>query len=165
MDFESKLLVSLLGASPNLSEVDLRQAILEGLSLREAKLGGANLSRVRLRSADLRGADLSKADLREAKLGQANLRGAILFAALLGKSEVSEVRIDRSTSLRNLRFGDAHDEMNDGADTLRLGRFDRIVNWSNLRFLSEVPLFGVSYVALGLLFAAVHGVDVANRLG
>ena len=146
-------------------ETTLSGTKFAGADLSKADLSGVDLIEVNLSWSDLNRADLSKANLTGANLSQANLRGTILFAATLSNSWLSEARIDRSTSLRNLRFAKDHDEMNDGADTVGLGRFDRIVNWEKLRFLSEVPLFGVSYVGLGLLFASVHGVDITNRFG
>lgn len=179
----------------NLSMADLSDADLSGADLSGAKLTGATLTGAKLREAKLReadlclailpGADLFKADLSlalllEAKLTRANLAGANLAGANIGGADLSgadlfradlthaaldDVRITRSTLAQNARFGKDHDEFNDGADTLRLSRFTSVVNWSSLRFLSEVPLFGVSYAALGLLFVFVHGVDVANTMG
>src|SRR6266480_4081164 len=63
---------------PDLNEVDLsntnlRGAILIEADLSNANLKGADLSRTFLRGAFLRGADLSQVDLSRADLGETNL--------------------------------------------------------------------------------------------
>ena len=74
--------------TPDLSEADLREAILHGADLSGAKLSDANLGyalliRANLSKADLVGADLSSAELGGADLSEANLRGADFIGAKL----------------------------------------------------------------------------------
>ncbi len=144
----------------NLTDASLIGATLEGASLVAVNLVGAKLIEADLVKADLSGANLTKASLR-----LADLRGANLTSATLTHAEFAQMAIDRTTTLHNLRFGKDHAEMNDGTALLRWSKFDQIVNWTNLRILSDLPLFGVSYAGLALLFALAHGIDIANTHG
>jgi len=65
-------------ADADLSEADLRIALLEDADLSRANLRGADLTAAFLLDADLSGADLSGAILRSAVLNGADLRGAKL---------------------------------------------------------------------------------------
>jgi len=102
------------GHKADLSDVDLRGALLGSADLREVSLGRANLYRAflygadlrgvdsrdadmqktDLRKADLRDADLSEADLSEAILRGADLRGTNLSLANLYKSDLREALLD-----------------------------------------------------------------------
>src|SRR5215203_2501384 len=75
---------SAIDVVPDLSEVKLSEAELDGVDLRRTNLSGASFSR-----ANLSGADLSWADLSGAKLSEANLRGADLSEAHLPEADLS----------------------------------------------------------------------------
>ena len=75
-------------AEPQLSHIDLRDAILFG-----ADLARADLRRANLRNADLRGADLSGANLFEANLSQAQLIEATADSANLSGAILTEVNL------------------------------------------------------------------------
>jgi uncharacterized protein YjbI with pentapeptide repeats/DNA-binding Xre family transcriptional regulator len=90
----------------NLSNTDIRGAILteanlEGANLfaanlQEAKLFEANLEKAYLRQAKLQDAVLTIARLREATLVEANLEGAFLGQAKLPGSDLSEANLKRT---------------------------------------------------------------------
>ena len=67
-------------------DLELSDAALPGLNLRQVCLRGAKLSRL-----DLRGADLTLADLESSCLVQANLRGAHLFGVNLAHARLAGV--------------------------------------------------------------------------
>ncbi|MBN2369987.1 MAG: pentapeptide repeat-containing protein [Vicinamibacteria bacterium] len=85
-----------------LHDVDLSGADLRGVAFLEADLSGANLTRARLqraepRYADLQGAVLRMADLRDAKMFAVSLQGADLSGARLEGADTREARFDRRT--------------------------------------------------------------------
>ena len=67
----------------NLSDANLRGAILLSANLRDASLIYANLKGAILEGADLEGADLKGANLSDADLSGANLKGANLGYAYM----------------------------------------------------------------------------------
>ncbi len=84
----------------DLRNVDLRNANLSGANLRNTDLSGANLSRANLSNADLEGTLLIGTNFTEAKLKntylvRANLLGAILKKADLSEANIIMVNIDR----------------------------------------------------------------------
>jgi hypothetical protein len=81
----------------DLSEVDLRSAVLRGTAL-SGMHNGANLSRADLRDADLSLADLSNVTLRDANLSHANLNGADLQHAKLSSANLQNADL-RSADL------------------------------------------------------------------
>lgn len=137
---------------------DLQDVGLSDTFMAEANLRGARCDGARLTGADLRRADLSEARLRHVSLTGADLRGANLTETDLTRATFTRARIDRSTIIDGVVFSDEHDEMSDGTDRLVLGRLDHLVNWARLRFLSELPIFGFSY--LGLAAALVIGFTI-----
>lgn len=81
-------------ARPNLSEADLRRAVLLGANLSRTDLSQTDLSqailvRANLSRADLRAAHLGDADLGDAVLSGANLSGADLHGAYLSGADLS----------------------------------------------------------------------------
>lgn len=82
-----------------LIRVDLREANLDGLILDNAELGssdlrGANLSNTKLIHTDLRSANLTNSILKGATLSAADLRGADLSYADLSEANLYGARID-----------------------------------------------------------------------
>lgn len=89
----------------DLSNIDIRGAILIGANLQRAILSKANLQGTDLRDAKLQGADLTKANLQRAKLWRAELekaklQGANLEQAVLNGAELQGARLDHA----NLRY-------------------------------------------------------------
>ena len=87
--------------------LDLSEAILSGVDLRQANLTRADLTRANLKGADLKAAELTEADLTEADLVGAYLRGANLSHADLRRADLSEAHLIR-THLRRADLSSAH---------------------------------------------------------
>jgi uncharacterized protein YjbI with pentapeptide repeats len=88
----------------NLSEANLRGAILHRANLRGANLGEADLGEAILHRANLGGANLGEAELRGANLREADLRAADLRDALLWGANLIEANLDGA----NLRGANLH---------------------------------------------------------
>jgi len=80
---------SAIDVVPDLSEVKLSEAELDGVDLRRTNLSGAEFFRADLRGVNLRGADLSGAHLSWANLSGAFLAGANLAGANLAGADLS----------------------------------------------------------------------------
>lgn len=79
-----------------LSEANLKGALLCDAILSDANLSGAILREANLREAILKNADLSNADLRDAKIFAADLRGANLCGADLNRANLSYSYLERA---------------------------------------------------------------------
>lgn len=113
---------------PDLAEADLKEANLYLLDLSGADLSGSNLDAATLIKADLRGADLS-------------------FTHLTGSSW-DEARINAKTKLKYIRFVTEHSSIDDGTDTLIIPWHLKYLQWSSIRNIGQLPLFGVSWIGL-----------------
>jgi len=82
-----------LSADMKNQSMGLMRAILKQAKLDGASLKGANLSRVMAEFASFRGADLSDANLASAELGGADLTGANIAGADLGNADVTSTRL------------------------------------------------------------------------
>jgi len=155
--FASANLVNSKFPNADLQDTDFSYSLLGAASLRDARLDGATFC-----YADLTKADLTRARLRHATLNESNLESCVLEKADLTRASFSGAKLSRSTVLDGVVFADEHDEMSDGADQIVLSRRDRLISWSRLRFLGELPIFGFSYTALALALAIGYGVHAAN---
>src|SRR5215204_4990072 len=97
---------SAIDVVPDLSEVKLSEAELDGVDLRRTNLSGAELFRANLSGADLSWANLSGANLSGANLSGADLSGAILWvtklsgALFLTQKQLDETKLgDNETQL------------------------------------------------------------------
>ena len=91
----------------HLKGAELGDADLQAAHLIHAKLEGANLRRANLRAANLRGASLKGAVLactvlKGTILTESDIRGASFWNAKLEKTNLFEVRFDRSTDCRGV---------------------------------------------------------------
>jgi len=77
----------------DLSQRDLRQAVLDQLDLHGANLTGAHLQGAHIHRANLEGADLQRADLHEAHLEGANLVEAKLQGATLEGARLKQAHV------------------------------------------------------------------------
>lgn len=84
----------------NLKKADLGDAVLEGVVLVRAYLGGANLRNANLKGADLGEANLEEANLEDTNLAEANLKKADLRGIIY---EVKPKQLPKIVSLRNAR--------------------------------------------------------------
>src|SRR5215208_1233367 len=80
---------SAIDVVPDLSEVKLSEAELDGVDFRRTNLSGAMLSKANLLEADLSEANLPEADLSWANLSGAFLAGADLSGAILWVTKLS----------------------------------------------------------------------------
>lgn len=113
----------------NLAGLDLSGLSFVGCSLRGADVTGASLVDADLSRADLRNADLSSADARgatfagtaleDASLVEADLRGADLVGCRMAGAELTEARMDATTSLDGLTGYEAEGRLDDAAWTYR----------------------------------------------
>lgn len=150
-----------LGAA-NLADSDLRNTQLVGANLVKAVLIGADLTDSDLSYSDLTDADLRGATLARCDLSRTNLKRAQMFSADLTNSTVHRAQLDR-TELKGVRIGADHLVMEDGSETIRLGRRDRALNWKVLRFIGSLPLFGVSWAGLALSLMVINGIGLLNE--
>ena len=140
----------------NLENVDLRGANLENAEMEGAYLKGTNLYGANLYKANLRGANLCSSTIRVAYLSDANLDGANLTNAAIRSARFINTRI------KDLVFDSDHKSFYDESDKIILKGFYRRINWSTIRIIGNLPLFGVSYAALGLSLALISSVDFIN---
>ncbi len=113
-DQNSATKINLINAT--LREVDLREdnlrdADLSGANLRKADLRDTDLGGADLRDADLSGANLSGANLTGANLSDATLRGADLHETILWKADLRKCNLRkanlRNTNLHGVNFSEA----------------------------------------------------------
>jgi uncharacterized protein YjbI with pentapeptide repeats len=96
-----------LSLQEDLTDLDLRGADLQGVSLSNkrvlrADFSGANLSGAYLSGADLRNANFEGAKLPRAYLGDADLRGANLRSANFFQADLSDVRLQANADFPNI---------------------------------------------------------------
>ena len=102
---------SAIDVVPDLSEVKLSEAELDGVDLRRTNLSGAEFFRANLSGADLPEADLSCANLSGAFLAGADLSGAILWVtklsgALFPAADLSGAAFLTQKQLDETKLGD-----------------------------------------------------------
>jgi hypothetical protein len=98
-------------SSLEMSEADLRYAMLEDSDLQQATFFKANLSRADLSNANLSGALLWEANLSQANLREANLSGAALADANLSGADLWEANLSGANlSGANLNDIDYNDD-------------------------------------------------------
>jgi hypothetical protein len=102
-------------------------------------------------------ADLSGAFLVETNFTKTDLEDANLSAANFTRTKfVSE-------DLTNIHFSENFSVQFDYSDTIISSHRDRLLNWSLLRRLGQLPLFGVSWIALGVALTTINTIGVLNR--
>jgi uncharacterized protein YjbI with pentapeptide repeats len=145
-----------LGVEIDLSDANLRNAILRGADLRLAAMRGANLS-----GAMLRDANLSGAMLRDANLSDANLSGAVLVsvnlvdATLYGATLRGANLYDAILVNANLRDATLY-----GADLVNANLRDATLGNTDL---SEATLAYTTFVAVDL--STVKGLETVKHIG
>lgn len=142
----------------DLEDTDLERAVSNGIILKNARL-----RRTRLGQADLRGANMDWADAGGSGLAYADLRGASLKRVRLTYTDWEAVKIDHKTRLVQNRFGPDHNALSDRSDTILLSMRDRLLNWSNLRFIGQIPIFGVSWSAFIGTIMVINGIGFLNE--
>lgn len=159
-----------------LSGVDLSGADLRGAILDDAVLLGADLVGADFRGASLRGANLQEADLSYVQLQRADLRGCSLVRADLSRANLANAwllsanlthctlyRVYLSnTKLRGVIVDADHPVMRDGSETIEFSFRDNMINWSRLRSLGRLPIFGVSWSALAVTLFVVNIIGALN---
>jgi uncharacterized protein YjbI with pentapeptide repeats len=159
----------------NLTETELRAAILTRANLTEAdlrgaNLSGANLSRANLNRADLRGANLTEADLRGANLSAANLTGVNLKATNLKEADLTEAILSGAflsgASLNGAKLNGAnltHTDL-DSADLTEADLSQAILFGANLSGadLSDTNMRGANLSFANLNNGNLNRVDLAE---
>jgi uncharacterized protein YjbI with pentapeptide repeats len=148
----------------NLSRANLSEARLQNASLAEADLSEANLTRAQVPAALLSGANLTRANFDHANLTQAWLRGANVaganfLEAALGSTELEGLR--GAPTAKNLETTEAGGASH--FETCKRRWPERWCSWEQLRSFGKLPLFGVSYASIVLLFAYVYGISWYNQ--
>ena len=122
--------------------------------LREANLQGHNLSRADLSQADLSRADLSQTDLSHADLTQANLCEAKLYKTNLRETFLSDANLKGIKDAEHARYLDTvilvQGDVKNFSECNRK-KLEKYLDWSRLRTVGRLPLFGASYSALILI--------------
>ena len=153
------------------TEARLEGALLVGCRLERAILDHARMrrcrcSRAKLNEADLSDADLTKADLSGASLKLANLSRTNLTFANLARAELDDANLMDTcvnrTEISTVIYTGGHQALYDNSSSVKVWWRDRYLNWSVLRLIGALPLFGVSYVGLFLSVAVISGVGFAN---
>jgi hypothetical protein len=143
----------------NLHQANLSGATLIGTNLSSASLGQAKLNKAILVKTDLTRADLTGADLVGASLSSVDLTKANLDYASMTNSKWAEVKLNASTNLKKIRFTTKHRPLEDGTDNLDIPWSLRFLQWSFIRNIGQLPLFGVSWIGL------ITSLLVLNNLG
>jgi hypothetical protein len=151
---------------------DLNGAALDGVNASFAQFEGAQLVSASLEYATFNRSNFTKAVLVASRarfvsltgntLQRADLRNTDLFGATLTSTTWFGAKLNRRTNLSRVVFELDHDEISDGSDAIEFGRLDRWLNWSRLRWVAALPLFGVSYTTLVIAFAVVNLVGFVN---
>src|SRR5215208_3130531 len=97
---------SAIDVVPDLSEVKLSEAELDGVDFRRTNLSGAEFFRANLSEAMLSEADLSWANLSGAFLAGADLSGAILWVTKLSGADLSGAAFLTQKQLDETKLGD-----------------------------------------------------------
>ncbi len=96
-----------------LAGLDLKEANLIQIDLRNADLSGADLANADLRLADLSGANLSRANLAFADLSGARLTGAVLRDAIVLGTRLFGTDIGAAADLSGVNLDSAQREARD----------------------------------------------------
>jgi len=157
--------------SANLVRSKLCRAQLSKARMDGAKLLYSDMTDANLVSASLRGADLESAILERTTLDEADLRDADLMTASLRGASLRETRLDNAriggvdlsgADIQGVRYTSEHRALDDGSEQLSIRRRDRWLNWSRLRQIGALPLFGLSYGALVVSLVVVSWVGYVN---
>src|SRR5215207_8962286 len=97
---------SAIDVVPDLSEVKLSEAELDGVDFRRTNLSGAEFFRANLSGAMLSEANLLEADLSGAFLAGADLSGAILWVTKLSGADLSGAAFLTQKQLDETKLGD-----------------------------------------------------------
>jgi uncharacterized protein YjbI with pentapeptide repeats len=142
--------------SLDLSNTDIRGAVLsegklQGINFSGANLQGANLSRANLQEADLTKANLKEADIRGANLQEANvfqavLRRANLWGANLEKAFLMETDLSWAAFWgNNMRGADLHKANLQGAELMGVTLCESDLRGADLR---EVELRSIEIIEI-----------------
>jgi hypothetical protein len=173
-------------ANIDLRACDLRRVNFRGTDLSNAQLQHAILDDVDLNHANLTRAQLQKAVLRKAKLANANLHAASLNSADLGLAYLEHARLTEAqinhANFLGARVNNTDFQMVRGAPTathLELVNtshgpplnFEHVVipfyddwfGWHRLRGIGRLPLFGLSYASVGLIWFWLYLLQILNN--
>lgn len=139
-------------------------------SFQKAKLTGCYLPRTLDRTnmrhavlcdADLSGSVLTKVNLEAADLRGSDLRGARLERCVLTGAQLEGARINGRTRIELLHM------VSDPNATEATELFDfsfpwTLLRWSQIRWLANVPLFGLSYLGLVVSLGVLTGLEWVN---
>ena len=92
----------------------------------------------------------------------AELKGAIIDESELDNANFSEANFAGIRLYRNRYQSGIHKQLNDGTDTVRKSAVDRFFDWSLIRFISAIPLFGVSWIGFLGSLSLINAIGFAN---
>jgi len=134
-------------AKADLRECKITRAILIGANLSNAKLDKSNLAYSDLSKSILKDSNLIDADLQESNLHSADLSKANLKRALLLKSNVDSTIFKGAKGLYGRNKANVSDVKGAEYAIFTTG-IDRFLPWSRIKSVGDIPLFGISYLAL-----------------
>jgi len=130
---------------------------LSGAFFAECSLVGSNFCGCRLSSARF-----AKCDLSNSWFILAQLEGATIDESDLDNANFSEANFAGIGLYRNRYQAGVHKQLNDGTDTVQKSIVDRLFDWSLIRFISAIPLFGVSWIGFLGSLSLINAIGFAN---
>lgn len=165
-----------------LAFINLQGSILRDADFTGAQLNFANLHKTKIWNGKFNDADLSRAylteadfansDFRNASLPFANFSGAYLESVSFYNAILSGVnftntilyQVDiRKSKLSGIVYLSKHEALLDYSDDLIIDSRNKILNWSDLRKIGQLPLFGVSWSSLVISLFIINTIELLNN--
>jgi hypothetical protein len=126
----------------------------------------ADLQKAILFEANLENAVLNGADFTDAILIQTDLKGANLSVADFTSASFLDAIVDHRTKMEGVVFRENHPVMDDGSHRMTArcwGGWLSWLNWASLRWIGQIPFFGVSWIALVAVLLTINTIGFLNH--
>ncbi|MCB9981390.1 MAG: pentapeptide repeat-containing protein [Rhodospirillales bacterium] len=138
----------------NFNNSDMSHADFTGAEGKRTQFIETKFGKARLENAKFKLAHFKKADFAEADLRGASIRKTDLTSTHWGKA-----KIDSNSSFQYSYFNQEHGILEDGSDQICLPRW---LNWSKVRKLGSLPMFGISWTGLAASLITIKIIRMAN---